>query len=676
MAAKALRIPTFGGMVPRAGRRALKNHQAQAAANVRLTSEQLEALRDVALVNDPGVTNVLSIFKLTQEGLDYWLGWPKEVDAVKGPIAGDETNRTYYTGDNEPRVTDFDLATSSPPYPADFYVLGVTPPLTAASVSHAGGAGEALARSFVYTFVTPWGEESAPSPASAVVDGKVDGTWTIGATTPMDTAPPNSFAISAASWAAGIATVTVPSTFGLRVGEEISVAGVNPAGYNTASAVITEILAGPARVRYAVAADPGAYVAGGTLERIAPHNTTGMMKRIYWTETTQSGTEYRFVKEVAVATTNTTVDGATLSGEELPSEDWLMPPVAMRGLMVHPSGALVGFDKNELLFSEPYKPYAWPPRYRLTAKNDVVGIGIYGTTVVLCTKGIPQLAVGVDPESMTLADVDFPWPCLAKRGIVNLGYGVMYPAPEGLALIGMQGPELVTAGLYTKEEWKKLKPDTFRAGAFSNRYVVSYDPGDGNRLLLIIDREPLASVTTSNKHCDVVFGDPQTGKLYIVTSHKIFEWDADSAPRMMFDWMSKEIVAPEVFNPGAAQVDCDFSLTPEEQAALTAARNAVIAANEAIIAANDYDIEGSMAPSGEIEVAGVSFDEAPTDNPEQLQFQLWINNQLKFTKQVTASRAFRLPAGFKADALAVRLTGNVKVLAVVVADSMTSLRHA
>jgi hypothetical protein len=81
------------------------------------------------------------------------------VDAVKGPIAGDATFRTYYTGKNEPRVTDLSHATSSAPFPGSCFVLGVFPPAHRADgrARHGVGGGAAVSRAFVYTFVTPFG---------------------------------------------------------------------------------------------------------------------------------------------------------------------------------------------------------------------------------------------------------------------------------------------------------------------------------------------------------------------------------------------------------------------------------------------------------------------------------------------------------------------------------------
>ena len=670
--ARALRIPFFAGMVPRSSRRTLQEGQAQVATNVRLTSGQLQPLRSAVFVEETDVLGIESIYKLVQAGTDYWLSWAADVNVAKGPIAGDETNRTYFTGDGEPRVTDFDLATAGTPYPNGWYVLGVTPPITAASVSHAGGSGAAVDRTFVYTFVTQWGEESAPSPASTVVTGKVDGTWTVAS---MDAAPPNTYTISGAAWAADVLTLTVGSTFGLRAGETVTLSGLAPAVLNDTWTVATV----PNSTTFTIAMDDPDTITDqtGSAARAAPHNTTSMTKNIYWSETTVSGTKFQLVaSDIAVADTSEDVAGDEVPGEEIITTTWEMPPVDLAGILFHPSGAAVGFSKNQLLFSEPNAPYAWPTEYRFTFDYDVVGIGNFGTSVVVGTKAHPHIASGIDPDSIAITQTDLPWPCVAKRGLVSMGFGVLYPAPQGLVMVGSEGATLLTKDLYTQEEWGELVPSSFRAAPYSNRYVASYAPTGDTRRLLIIDRSEFATVTVANQHCDVVYGDQQTGKLYVVNSDDIFEWDAAEGSYLTYDWMSKEFVAPDVFNPGAAKVDAEFTLTPEEVESLEVARDVVIAANEAIIAAGTWDAEGSLSAIAEYEIGGLSFEEAPMAPPDELQFQLWINNALEFNKPLESSRAFRLPAGYKADALAVRITGNVKVHAVVLGETMLSLKAA
>ena len=56
------------------------------------------------------------------------------------------------------------------PYPKSTYRLGIPSPSVAPSVTIGGaGSGTAVNRAYVHTLVTAWGEESAPSPASAII---------------------------------------------------------------------------------------------------------------------------------------------------------------------------------------------------------------------------------------------------------------------------------------------------------------------------------------------------------------------------------------------------------------------------------------------------------------------------------------------------------------------------
>lgn len=669
----AFRITGFSGVVPRLGARLLGENQAQVAVNCRLTSGYLGALKQPLTITHPGVIGIKSIFRMTDGVSDFWLAWNRDVDAAKGPIAGDTTFRTYYTGDGEPRVTNLQLATAGSPMPASAFVLGVFPPKTAASLSHAGGVGEAVSRAFVYTFVTQWGEESQPSPITAIVTGKSDGTWTIGATTGMDVAPLNTMTITGASWSAGVATVTVASTFGLRVGEEINVTAVNPSGYNGSKLAITALTATTAS--YAVTTNPGAYVSGGSLARVAPHNTASMTKRIYWTETLADGTHLRLVKEVSIGTTNTTVDGTTISTAELETTDWVQPPTDMKGLQFMPNGIAIGFHGNEILFSPPYIPYGYPLAFRLTSDYDIVGIGVVGSMAVVVTKGNPYAVNGIDPSSMTMTKVEQPWPGLSKRSIVNMGFGVAYAAPQGLVLIGPGGSDLITRDLYTQEEWAQINPSSINAAQYAGRYVASFDASN-QRQVIIIDKGEFATESMANANVTVFYGDQTTGKLYAVIDDDIDQWDADPGQRMTADWLSKEYVFPKPVNLGAAMVDADFAMSATDIAAAQAARVAQQVAAAALIAALNTDGSMRAGSLNTFSLNGSAVQVLPPANWDSLTFQLYVDGTLKFSKTMTDAKAFRLPAGYKSDNVACRVSGNITVRSIVVSETMQGLAAA
>ena len=668
----ALRITGFSGVVPRRGGRLLDQNQAQAAVNCRLTSGYIGRLRSGLLTVSPPLTGIRSFYKLSSGGLDYYPVWARDVDVARAPIAGDTSGRFYYTGDNEPRVSNLAMAIAATPYPGTFFVLGVSPPITLPTIAVGGGVSTTTdTRAYVYTFVTPWGEESAPSPASALTAGKIDDTWTI---SNMDVAPLNAFVVTGAAWAAGVATLTVASTFGARVGETFTAAGMNPAGFDAVGVKATAVDA--THVSYALAANPGAFVAGGTITRVAPHNTTGMMKRIYRTVTAASGiTEYRFVKEVTVATTNTT-EALTTTGEALPSSGWLMPPADMIDITSMPNGMMAGISGNQVCFCVPYKPYAWPSAYRQALDFNGVSLGAFGNTLVATTEANPYLLTGTDPSTISQVKLDQPWPCVSKRGTVELGFGVGYPTDYGYALIGTGGAVLVTDGLYTEVDWKALNPSTMIAAQYAGRLMISYDVDSANKLMLIIDKAEFASVTVANVQADALYRDLITGKLYYVSDDDIFEWDANEGVPLSADWFSREFVFPAPINLGAAKIDADFSQTPAQIAAAQSASAAAQAANQALITAlttggslNGYSV-------GMLLVNGSLIKPLPSVVWDSLLFSLYIDGALKFSKSLSDAKAFRLPAGYKADNAAFRTSGNVIVKAIVAAETMKGLARA
>jgi hypothetical protein len=106
---------------------------------------------------------------------DYWLAWGP-TSMRQGPDRGrrhvpDLLHRKERAARHESPARHREA-----PFPGSCFVLGVYPPRRAGVVHDGLGGGAAVSRAFCYTFVTPWGEESAPSPASAVVNGLVTGT--------------------------------------------------------------------------------------------------------------------------------------------------------------------------------------------------------------------------------------------------------------------------------------------------------------------------------------------------------------------------------------------------------------------------------------------------------------------------------------------------------------------
>ncbi|MBA2658805.1 MAG: hypothetical protein H0U72_04450 [Nitrosospira sp.] len=681
----AFRIAGFSGLVPRLAKQLLAPNQAQVATNCRLTSGDLRPMNAPSLVFSLIIDgDIVSMFRMEKDGNEKWLVWDKDVDVARSPVAGDSSRRFYYTGDGEPRTSDFDLAGAAPaasPTASGCYVLGVFPPLAPPIVTPAAGTGELVTRSYVYTFVTQWGEESRPSPASLATSSKADSAWMLSA---MDSVPPNSGTVSAAVGnmpVAGQATVTLDNVFGLRAGEEILFASV--AGMPDLNDRFKLINVDPVAKKIVVALSTSqTYTAGGadgTWARSAPHHADGMNKRIYRTLTTPSGTEYHYVVTLpgaAAIYSDIAPDSAVARGEVLPSATWEMPPANMKGIVILANGITAGFVGNEVLFSEPFKPYAWPPGYRQTYDQDIVAIGLSGTTLVGMTTGNPFTITGVEPVTMGggMEKLGVAWPCMAKRGVASFAFGVGYPAPQGMVIIGANS-DIVTKDLFTQKEWADLNPDTFFAVSADNRYYCGYSVDD-SMLMFVIDKAENASFIKVNQKITAIWADPATGKLYVAGDRKIYQWEGDMGTKLSYEWKSREFITASPVNYGAAKVDADFDMSEAELASAQNAHNTAIAANQALAGFDAMDDGLADSALGEYEIGGDAMQAIPPLSIDSLQFQLWANGVLKFTKQIDSSRAFRLPGGYKADNVEMVLSGNVKVTGLVLAETMDGLRQA
>ena len=177
-----IRLSPFAGMAPRVSGKLLSNEQAQLAKNCKLKSGELRALRGTTAVWTPTKVGNKQTFHLFAK--QFWFHWLTDVDVVRGAIPSDTTERTYYTGDGAPKVTNAEIATQgeSTNYPNASYLLGVPAPSTA-PVAAPGAGGpydpvDMVDRFWVYTYVSAWGEEGPPSAPS--------NTLTVGADQPAD----------------------------------------------------------------------------------------------------------------------------------------------------------------------------------------------------------------------------------------------------------------------------------------------------------------------------------------------------------------------------------------------------------------------------------------------------------------------------------------------------------
>lgn len=171
-------VRKFNGLAPRHSPRLLGDDMAQSCANLRLTKGTLTPLKaNTAVAATLKTGTIASIHRFGQgvaSDTQYWFNWTQDVDAVRGAIFDDTSERTYFTGTGTPRKTDSALAlTGGTAYPMASLELGLPAPagVMTAVVTGTPSSATAIPETRVYTctFVSDWDEESSPGLPSVEV---------------------------------------------------------------------------------------------------------------------------------------------------------------------------------------------------------------------------------------------------------------------------------------------------------------------------------------------------------------------------------------------------------------------------------------------------------------------------------------------------------------------------
>ena len=663
----AVKLQKFLGEAPKLATEHLPESAASYAYNIKLYSGDLIPYNEpteLFTFAKPGT--IKSMYPMNDgSGGFKWLHWTTDVDVADSASTSNTTQRIYYTGDSEPRVTDYTLATTGAgtAYPYAYYTLGLPPPVTAvtsAATSFTTKSSATRARDSgniaTITFAT----------AHGLVNGAYVTTTTFGGTgynlSNVQVTVVNATTIT--YYCPGAAETSVADTAG-----KVDLAGPTQTRtyvYTWYDAWGQESVASPVSTTLYIkdgqtveltglpAAWPGSYT--GT------YQTTGMKVRIYRTVTSAGGTKYYKVADVNLGTTTYSDTVATKDlVTALPSEYFDQPPSTMQGIMSVHNGIMVGFFENTVCFSEPGYPHAWPQKYQMQVDATVVGISNVGQTIVVLTTENPWVIQGSAPANMSKTRMDYKLPCTSKRGIVNMGFGLVFPTRGGLATYSSAtGGDLLSKHVYEWDTWRaNVNAGDLMAAQYNGKYTARSSKGS-----FVFEKHDQIGgfLIRLSQDFTALYYDANAAVLYFAYDGKMYQWDDPAKPFGQFDWKSKTMVTKDYMNLGAARVIADYGSNPND--VQIADQNAVtLTNNQALISTRKTG--GSLGGSsfGAVAVAG-SFIKPLTPVNVGVQFQLFVDKELIFTTQVVNDNAFRLPTGYRSDTFEVRVTGNTRIRAV------------
>ncbi len=175
------RLENFAGIAPAKSARLLQGGLGQKAENMTFSSGRITPLRHDSEVTTLSSGLIKSIHYYQRVGQpDVLFEFTDEnVQVLESPIARDTHQRAYWTGQDFPRMGAYSgMVSGNGGYPNVSFRLGVPAPSAAPTVAYDATSGTASTDeeiqdfSYVYTFVTAFGEEGPPSDPSTVI------TWT------------------------------------------------------------------------------------------------------------------------------------------------------------------------------------------------------------------------------------------------------------------------------------------------------------------------------------------------------------------------------------------------------------------------------------------------------------------------------------------------------------------
>lgn len=424
--------------------------------------------------------------------------------------------------------------------------------------------------------------------------------------------------------------------------------------------------------------------ASWVLTRESSIQTTGMVRRLYRTD--ELG-EYKVVADVSGLSYNDTKTDAQL-GADLESTLWDSAPGDLHSIKAHPNGFFVGASANQLRFTPVGVPYAWPVTYALTLPYTIIGLGLWGSTIVVCTDGPPYLCQGPHPTLMSLVNLHRYQSCVSRESIVDMLGGVMYASPDGLVFVDTQ-PRLITEELFEKAHWKNTyNPSSIKAANYSDRYVAFYENAGDDGLTsggFVLDpNQPNATFTELNFHADAAHMVRADGDLFLAKDRVLKQYVGGATSESGY-WRSKVFnFQTEVCFQGAEVnwTSEDAVVQADLDAAITAAFNTVASQKTNIDTPNTATFGG--APVGTYTVSGgpeqEAFDELDTDAADSVVFTLYRFDKdtdafvLHHTEALTDNEPFRMPGGVEADEWYFEISStNARVHHVIVAESLEEI---
>ena len=317
----------------------------------------------------------------------------------------------------------------------------------------------------------------------------------------------------------------------------------------------------------------------------------------------------------------------------------------------------------------------------LTVDSQIVGLGVYGSTLVVCTEAQPYTISGTHPSAMAQEKQPMNQPCVSKSSIAYDQYGVLYASPHGLVALAGGQMDVFTRPLITRDEWQVYSPSLMVSAMYNNMYMASYHTGNV-RGILVISRGDTPAMTDLDFAPTAMHIEHGTGTLYCLNAvdHLVYQMDANPINPMTYEWRSKQFQYNQRQTFTCAKMVADY-VDNGDIVAWREQRKEIMEQNKQIWEENigtDKGLEGAVMARGMLGMCinGSLLQAVPEEaDLRNTTITFFADDKEVYSKALSTEESFRIPAttGYRWE---VRVAGNINIKKIVVATSMDEMKAA
>lgn len=256
--------------------------------------------------------------------------------------------------------------------------------------------------------------------------------------------------------------------------------------------------------------------------------------------------------------TDSTLEPPTTS--VLTSAEWDQPPASPSNLTYVGNGFFVVGAGKDLVFSEPYRPHAWP--YRMTLPHGIVGIVAVEGGILVTTQAQTYLISGAHPSQMTQQLLPSEQTGWSDTAMARIEGAAVFAGNDGLVSVyGGQPSIKESQAIFTRKDWRARYGNArrnMRLGQHDGRLLGVVDPSypaavSAETFLLDLEASSYSRLDVGRSIYGLAVSGT-TDQLFVTLSNGFAEF-ATAAQGLGYTWHSGDRLFPQPVNFGAGVVD-------------------------------------------------------------------------------------------------------------------------